>query len=177
MKFNSKKNTVGLCVFFCIVSLVLFLVMASVLPFLGQAKGFPTADLLLCLVCAMSAFMDRKKACIFAVTLGFLADLFLFEPTAFSPVVYLLSALIVPVFHSYFTYLGSVVMAVCSVPACFIRSVLESVVTLTLFENVTASSVLSQITLPTFVVNFASSIVICFVCRLFVGKMRLSASL
>lgn len=177
MRFGSKKNTAGLYVFYAVFALILFLLMASVLPFLSSAKGFVPADLLLCLVCAMSAFADRKSSCIFAVILGFMADLFIFEPTAFSPVVYLASALLVPMLHRYFSYLGSVVMAVCSVPACILRSCVDSAVTVALFRNVQYSEVFARIALPLFVVNFASAIVICFICRLFVKKLRLLSTL
>lgn len=172
IKSDGRKN-VRLYVFFGIMGLLLFLLTASVLSFLSDKKGLPDADLLLCLVCAACAFMPEKKACIYALVFGLFADLFLFAPTAFSPIVYMVAVLVTSRLYKGFSRLGSVIMAVCSMPAVAIRGTVDAVVTMTLFKDASLRSILLEKSLPFMLIGFAWAIVICFVCRRIVLWMRL----
>lgn len=171
---NGGTSNKGLYVFFGVFALLLFLIIASVFSFLGNEKGLPDADLLLCLVCAACAFMPEKHACIYALIFGLFADLFLYAPTAFSPVVYIVSVLLTSRLCKGFSRLGSVVMAVCSMPAMAIRGTVDTVVTLMLFKDASVKTVLLEMCLPFMLVSFAWAIVICFICRRVVMRLRLN---
>lgn len=170
-----KKNETGTYIFVSVFGLVLFLLSASVVPFLAGQKGVPSPDLLLGLVCASSAFLDRRKACIFAVIFGFMSDLFITSPTAFSPIVYLAAVLIVPRCLMFFSRHGTVITAVCSVPAIAVRCIVRAVATSAVFGGVPFASLLSDNVLYTFMFTFASCIVICFVCRRLIYRIKTGA--
>jgi cell shape-determining protein MreD len=172
-KIKSEKKNTGLYVFFGILGLLLFLLTASALSFISNRKGLPDADLLLCLVCAACAFMPAKRACVFALVFGLFADLFLFAPTAFSPIVYMIAVLLTSRLYRGFSKLGSVVMAVCSIPAFAVKNSVDTVVTLTLFRDASLKKILIDTSLPFMLINFAWAIVICFVCRKLILHLRL----
>ena len=173
MAFKYKKiNHRGIHIFTAVAGLVLFLLSSSVIPFLSQLKNAPSPDLLLCLVCASGAFLPKKQACIYAVIFGFFADLFLYAPMSFSPVVYLVSVFVTCICLSFFSEIGSITAAVCSVPAILIRIITKSIATAVVFEDAGFFKVLGENLLPEFAVNFASVIVICFICRRLIYKLN-----
>lgn len=152
-----RRDYISLFVF----SLVLFLLSSGVLPFIAQEKNAPVPNLLLCAVCASSAFLTRKEAGIFAVICGFFADLFLYLPTSFSPVVYLLASQITPFLLDKVTRRGFVTNAVCSLGAIVVSRALEVAVALFAFANADFTALFTKLFLPSVAMDFAFSIVIC----------------
>ncbi len=172
MAFVNKKYPAASgrnVVFFAIVSLICFLLSSSVLPFLTYDKGLPTPDILLCLVCVISLYVDRKTACIFALVLGFLSDLFINEPVSFSPVIFVASLLVMTMLGKHFSRLGTLSASVCMLPVFVIRMIADTVCFLVRFEESELLEVLTKQTLPSVLVNFAAAIVLTFIIR-FVSK-------
>lgn len=175
MAYAYNKNSKGIYVFFGILSLIVFLVSASVLPFLSQTKNFAMPDLALCLVCILPCFMSVKTACIYALSLGFLSDLFINSPVCFSPVIYLAAVCIMPYFHSHFSRVGTVTAAVCSIPAFLIRGTVGAAVMIYVYGGENFKSIITAKLLPELGVNLACSLVICAVIFYIVEKSRLKS--
>lgn len=167
-----KKNDTGAYVFASVMGLITFLLSASVMPFLAGAKNLPAPDLMLALVCALSVLLPVRHACIFAVIFGFVADIFIYAPTAFSPIVYLAAVLIVPNLLRFFTRHGTVIIAVCSVPAILLRCVVRMFATAAEFAEPSFLQIARDSLVYTFLFTFACVIVICFICRLFIRKIK-----
>ncbi len=123
MALKYKKDNKKVYIFFAVISLVVFLLSSSVIPFINEKSTLPTADLCLCLVCIMPIFLPFKAVCIYAVSLGFLCDLFINAPSSLSPVIYLFAACVTPFVLSRFARKGAIVTGVCSVPAFAARSI------------------------------------------------------
>ena len=165
------KNDRRIYVFLGVMSLVVFLLSSSVMPFIAGEKAFPAGDLMLCFACLVPAFVPVKSAVVFALVLGFLSDLFLNEPQCFSPIIFLVSVLLVSFFYRFFSRIGSLTMAVCALPCLAIRSIVDTFVIMASYKDSKAFDVLSAITLPSLAVNFALSIVTAFVLRKLIKKL------
>ena len=169
-----KKSNKAKYIFTGVFALVLFLVSASVIPFFMLEGNLPCADLLICLVCAVCPYFTLKESCVTALICGFLADLFLYPPTSFSPVVYVAAVVVTGYFLRRFRASTSVSMAVCSLCAIFIRCAVETVGALSVTEGVSLWDILSSYTLPMVLINFASAIVICFIAKRFFRLLGVS---
>lgn len=173
MLYSKQNNKKSLYIFLAVSSLVLFLVQGSVIPFIAGEKNMPYADLLLCFVCIMPCFADFKTSAVFAVCLGFLADLFVFYPTSLSPLVYLTGVCLVFWLYSYFTNISVVTAAVCSIPAFFVKSAAECVCS---FFAGAGTQQLTAMLYRSFVyaslINFAAVLIIAFVTKPFLKKLR-----
>ena len=170
-----RKKSTAKYVFISIYALLLLLICASVIPFVTIHSGVPSGDLLLCLVCVLCAYSTLKESVVFALIFGLFADLFLYMPTSFSPVVYVAAAVLSGMCLAKFRNLSSVTVAVCSLPAILIRCSVETVTALTSTDGVSFWSIIGSYTLPMLLVNFACAIVICFIFRRFariLGIMR-----
>lgn len=176
MAYTYNKNNKGIYVFFGVMSLAVFLVSASVLPFLAQTKNFAMPDLALCLVCILPCFMPVKTACIYALSLGFLCDLFINSPVCFSPVIYLAAVCIMPFFHGHFSRVGAVTAAVCSIPAFLIRGIAGTAVMIYAYGGENFTGIITAKLLPELGVNLACSIVVCAIIFFIVEKSRLKSA-
>lgn len=154
---EKRRNRISLAVF----ALVLFLVSSGILPFIAQRKNAPVPNLLLCAVCCASVYLPKKEACIFAVICGFFADLFLYLPTSFSPVVYLLACQITPFLLDKVTRRGFVTNAVCSLGAILLSRTIQVLTVVATLGKADFESIVTRQFLPAIAVDFAASIVIC----------------
>lgn len=177
MFIKSKENSKKLYVFLIVSSVVLFLAASSVLPFLFGAKGMNTPDVLLCFVCTLPFFTDRKKGSIFAVALGFLADLFITPPVSLSPVVFLLCVLIVPLSARLFSRTGTLVIAICTLPCIILRAVTGIAMTLIVVDGANFAKAVSDYSLMSVVVNFACAICVAFVMRFVSKRLKIQSSI
>ncbi len=165
MKYKTNKNADKKpVVILAVTAVICFLLSSSVIPFVfPKSLGMP--DLLLVLCCVISAFTARLPACIFALTLGFMQDLFIGVPMHFSPVVYLVAVLVMPALLRHFKNPGTVTCAVCSL-VCFVpKSAVGIFMAMTKYDDAAFFDVVVKIVLPEILVNFACSLVLFFVMR------------
>ncbi len=172
---NNNYNQSKSIVLFAVFSIICFLLSSSVLPFFADSGNAPVPELLLCLVCVMPIYLDRKVSCIFALILGFLTDLFINEPVSFSPVVFVAAVLIVMVTGRYFSRPGTLSVSVCALPALAIRMIVDTVCYIARFSDSELFSVIIGKTLPHLIVNFASAIVITFIVGFFAKRFNIFA--
>jgi len=171
MKFKGEnsgfmqENTVFLIVF----SVICFLVSSSVIPFLGSSVK---PDILLCLCCVLPKFSESKTNCIFALSLGFLSDLFINTPWHFSPVIYLISVVFVPHLYGYFKRIGTVTAAVCSLPFLALKAVSGAAVLIFESGHKGVFSALTGMFLPELTVNFAFAIIIGYTVKMLLSLKR-----
>ena len=162
-----EKRNAAKYIFISVFALILFLISASVIPFIAQNGRIPSGDLLLCLIGAFCAYATLKEGMVFALIFGLLADLFLYPPTSFSPIVYVAAVIVTGLLLKRFARVSSIIVAVCTLPAILIRCSVETVNALTNSDGLSLWDILGAYTLPMVVINFACAIVICFIFRRF----------
>lgn len=163
MKIKKQKFG-GTAVFLAVCGTVCFLLYSSVLPFFVK-DGSVLPDLMLCLCCGAASIYDEKTCCVFAIILGFAADLLVNQPFCFSPVIYLTAVLCVLRFGNLFKRRGTLNTAVCGVPALLLRETVLTLHTLGISESVKAADVITDSMLPSLAVNFAFAMVVTFCVR------------
>lgn len=173
MSYNYKKEGAGKYVFLGITALVCFLVASSVLPFGVLSKsGLALPDIMLCYVCALPAFTDVKKSSIYALSLGFLADLFVNPPTELSPIVFLGCMLVSYFCQRYFSRVGTLAIAISTLP-CILLKCIFSVIVAALTVGAGAVKGVFATYIPMGVVTtFAMAIALSFVMRVVCKKMK-----
>ena len=176
MKYKkSYDNEKRLNIFLIISAVICFLVASSVLPFAtGKGNGVP-CDILLCFVCALPFFAGMKKAGIFALALGFANDLFIEAPTQFSPVVFLACILIAPAIARFFSRVGTLVIAICTLPCILMKDVFGMVVSLLVTEGANVSGILRDYRPFTILMDFACAICLTFILRVISKRLHLQA--
>lgn len=176
MMFKStRENNKKLYAFLIISAVVAFLAASSVLPFVFGKKGFNTPDILLCFVCTLPFFTDRKKAGIFAVAIGFLTDLFIMSPTSLSPVLFLACTLIVPLIARLFSRTGTLMMAICTLPCIVLRAALKIIMSLVTVEGASLTKAIGDYSFLTLVTTFACAICVSFVMRVVSKKIKIQS--
>ena len=117
-------------------------------------------DILLCLCCILTKYLPRKDCAVYAVSLGFLTDLLVGTPLAFSPVIYLIPCIFAPYFYSFFNRVGTVTAAVCSLPFLILKAIAGMVV-LTVIQNESGLGfILAKYIFPELILNFAFALVV-----------------
>ena len=176
MAYRYKNDGKGLHIFLSVFALVCFLLASSVIPFFsGKNPQLPTADILLCFVCALCAFTDVKKASVYALCLGFLADLFIFPPTALSPIVFLVCVLLSRFFQGYFSRVGTLAISISTLFCSLLRLFVSAAVT-AINAGVSASGHLLKYEFPMgIIIDFACAIVLTFIMRIIFKKLHLKA--
>lgn len=165
------KDDKRIYIFLGIMSLIVFLLSSSVLPFISDGKVGPEGNLVLCFVCLIPAFVPMKSAAIFALVLGFLCDLFIYSPESFSPIVFLVGVFVVSYLYRFFSRTGTLVMAVCSLPCLALKMVLDTFAVMASHNDSGAFDVISKLTLPSLAINFAFAIAAAFILRLLTKKL------
>ena len=165
MKFKNEAYNPKTDLFFGICALICFLLSSSVFPFISGFASMPCPDLLLCFCCILPRFCDTKRAAIYAVILGFLSDLFINIPYMFSPVIYLISVLITPYFYRYFNRTGTVMAAVCALPALLLHKAVETVIIMITRQTAVLGTIIWKNTLPHLIIDFAFVILLGFIMR------------
>ena len=176
MKYQkSNDNEKRLNVFLIISAVICFLVAASVLPFAtGKGMGAP-CDILLCFVCTLPFFAGMKKAGIFALALGFANDLFIGAPTQFSPVIFLVCVFIVPAIARFFSRVGTLVIAICTLPCILMKDVFGMAVSLLVTEGANVAGILRDYRPFTILMDFACAICLAFILRVIYKRLHLQA--
>ena len=174
MSYSYKKDEKSKHIFLIITALVCFILASSVLPFMKSAKSaYPVPDIMLCFVCALVSFTDIKKAGIYALSLGFLADLFVNPPSNLSPLVYLGCAVVAMLCQRHFSRVGTLAIAISVIPCSLIKQlVIIAVSALTLDGRGAAVAALPLIP-QGLIIDFACAIVTAFVMRVVCRKLRL----
>jgi hypothetical protein len=176
MKYiKSNDNEKKLNIFLIISAVVCFLAASSVLPFTAVKGSGAPCDILLCFVCAVPFFAGAKKAGIFALALGFAADLFIGMPTEFSPVIFLACIFIVPAVARLFSRAGTLVIAICTLPCIVMKDIFGMIVSLFTAEGADLSGVLSDYRPFTILVDFACAICLAFILRFISKRLHLQA--
>lgn len=176
MNYKYKKDDKGLHIFLAVTAVICFLLASSVFPFLFDSGAKPVPDILLCFVCTLTAFTDIKKASIYALSLGFCADLFINPPTALSPVIFLICMCIATACRRYFSRTGTLVIAICTIPCSFIKYIISCVVSVLTVEGAgVMRAALSQIPLG-LVSDLACAIALAFIMRFIAKKSRLGTN-
>ena len=172
---KSNDNEKKLNIFLIISAVICFLAASSVLPFaVGKGMGTP-CDILLCFVCALPFFAGVKKAGIFALALGFAADLFIGTPTDFSPLVFLVCIFIVPAVARLFSRTGTLVIAICTLPCILMKDAFGMIVSLFATEGANLAGVLGDYRPFTILMDFACAICLAFVLRFVSKRLHLQA--
>lgn len=171
MKIKSAAGSKGEPIAFLVTaSVICFLLSSAVIPFLFKSEFLPVPNLMLCFVCCIPAVASLKTSAIFALALGFINDLFVAEPTSFSPIVFLVSVCLVCYFYTHFSRIGTHVMAVCSLAPIVLSAIVMTFAAMAQFKGASASAVLTKMTIPYIAVNFAFAIVAAFAIRMFIKK-------
>ena len=173
MSYRFRKDEKPTHIFLAISALVCFLVSSSVLPFLSSVKSHPSPDILLCFVCLLPFFTDTKTSAIFAVSLGFLSDLFITAPLCLSPIVYLAAVYISARCHTYFASTGSLSLAISALPSIVLKLVVNSVGVLLTVEGSNISGMSFWGGVLSVIITFASAIVLAFVLRFIYKKLKI----
>lgn len=166
---STKENNKKLYVFLIVSALAAFLAASSVLPFISGAKGMRAPDVLLCFVCTLPFFTDRKTAGIFAVSIGFLADLFITAPISLSPVIFLACVCVVPLTARLFSRTGTLMIAICTLPCIMMRTVFGIAMSLIFVDGASFAKAVGDYSLLSIVFDFACAICVAFIMR-FVSK-------
>ena len=175
MKYiKSNNNEKKLNIFLIISAVVCFLAASSVLPF-AMGTGREPCDIILCFVCALPFFTDTKKAGIFALALGFAADLFINSPVSFSPVVLLVCIFIVPAVAKLFSRCGTLVMAICTIPCIVMKDVFGMIVSLFTAEGASLPGILSDYRPFSILIDFACAICLGFLLRFIAKRLHIQA--
>lgn len=173
MSYKYKKDSTSKHVFLVCTAFVCFLIASSVLPFVSDAKGLPTPDILLCFVCILPAFTDIKKAGVYALALGFLSDLFVTLPLNLSPVVYLACVYIAAKCHTYFARVGSLALAISTLPCIVLKLAAGAAVSLLTVDGANMSGFSVSSAVFTMAGGFAMAIALSFVMRLIYKKLKI----
>jgi len=173
MAYGMKKDNRRLYIFLGVSALTAFLLASSVLPFFRKGLTGYSPDVMLCFVCALPAFTDIKKGGIYALCLGFMADLFVTPPTNLSPLVFLGCMCLSYICQRYFSRVGSLVIAICTLPSVLAKCLVSSVVTAITVDGVNIWQALSKLQLMNIVFDFACAIVVSFLMRLVCKKLRI----
>lgn len=174
MAYNVNKDGGKLHIFLGISALVCFLASSSILPFFDKGAPGGVPDAMLCFVCALPAFTDIKKGGIYALCLGFAADLFVTPPTSLSPFVFLLCMCLSYACLKHFSRVGSLAIAICTLPSFAVKSLVSAIITSFTVDGVNLWKAISNIPFMSFISNFACAIVVAFVMRLISKKMRIN---
>lgn len=173
MNYRYKNDGAGKYVFLAIMAVVSFLLASSVLPFWSvSGKGLPVPDIMLCFVCSLPAFTDLKKGSIYALSLGFLADLFVNVPTALSPVVFLFCMLLSHFCQRCFSRVGTLAIAISTIPCVLAKCLVSLVVAAITVGTKAAKGVLVSYFPMGLVTTFAVAIALAFVMRVICKKMK-----
>lgn len=173
MNYKYKNDGKGMYIFLGITALVCFLLASSVFPFLFSSPGKPVPDIMLCFVCALTAFTDIKKSSIYALSLGLAADLFVNPPTALSPIVFLLCMCAATFLRRFFSRTGTLVIAICTIPCSLIKYLVSCAVSVLTVDGAgVMRKSLSVIPLG-LLCDFACAIALVFVMRFIGKKLRL----
>lgn len=176
MKYiKSKENDKRLHIFLVCAAVICFLLASSVLPFAAEGGRGEPCDIILCFVCTLPFFAGKRKAGIFALALGFAADLFINAPTAFSPVILLVCVFVVPAVARFFSGNGTLVMAICTLPCIIMKDVLGMAVSLFTAEGASISGVISHYRPFTVLADFACAICVAFIMRFFSKRLHIKA--
>lgn len=173
MAYSMKKDDRKMYIFLGVSALVAFLLASSVLPFFKKELTGFVPDVMLCFVCALPAFTDIKKGGIYALCLGFLADLFVTPPSNLSPLVFLGCMCISSLCQKHFSRVGSLAIAICTLPPLFVKSVVSCIMTAITVDGVNFWEALSKLSITHFLGDFACAIVVSFLMRLVCRKLRI----
>ncbi|MBR2021102.1 MAG: hypothetical protein IJ939_01570 [Clostridia bacterium] len=173
MNYRYKKEGAGKYVFLGITALVCFLVASSVLPFGAMSEsGLALPDIMLCFVCALPAFTDLKKGSIYALSLGFLADLFINPPTDLSPIVFLGCMLLSNLCQKYFSRVGTLAIAISTIPCILLKCIVSVIVTALTVGGGAVKGVFASYIPMGVVTSFAMAIALSFVMRVICKKLK-----
>lgn len=175
MIIRHKENNRKLYTFLIIAAVVVFLAASSVLPFFSNVNGMRAPNILLCFVCTLPFFTDIKKTGIFAVVLGFLADLFITAPASLSPVVFLACVLIVPLTARLFSRTGTLMIAICTLPCILFRVVSEIAVSLIAVDGAGFAKAVGDYSFESVAVDFACAICVAFIMRVVSKRLKIQS--
>lgn len=173
MAYSTKKEDRGLYIFLGVSALIAFLFASSVLPFFGRGTAGFVPDVMLCFVCALPAFTDIKKGGIYALCLGFLADLFVTPPTSLSPFVFLACMCISHMCLNHFSRVGSLAVAICTLPSVLFKSLVSVISTAITVDGVNLRQALLKLSLTDFLGDFACAIVVAYLLRFACRRLRI----
>ena len=175
MNRKLKNNDKRIYLFLGVAALVCFLAASGVLPFLtATGKGTPVPDVLLCFVCALPLFTDYKIGAIYALSLGFLSDLFINPPFLFSPVVLLLCMYLAGYVQGYFSRVGTLAVAVSTLPCVAVKLAVSLAVSLFTVEGIGFKTALSGLSYMSFITDFAAAIILSFIMRVVGRRLRIT---
>ena len=83
----------------------------------------------------------------------------------FSPVIYLISVLITPYFYRYFNRTGTVMAAVCALPALLLHKAVETVIIMITRQTAVLGTIIWKNTLPHLIIDFAFVILLGYIMR------------
>lgn len=113
--------------------------------------------------------MPRNISCIFALTLGFLSDLFINPALHFSPLLYLASVLITPLFYFGFNRVGTVTASVCALCSLALAGFVR-VFAVFISAGGSLKELIFHITLPELLVNFAFTLLTGYLLKLLCSR-------
>lgn len=167
-----RDNRVGLHIFLIVFAVICFLISCSVVPFVFESKKLPPPNLILCFVCCVPAFTSLKPSAVYALVMGLLCDLFVGFPTAFSPIVFLISVCMISSFYKRFSRIGTHVIAVCSLSGIILSAAVTTFASLAALKEARTIAVLSRISVPMIAANFAVVLVLAFIMRLIAKRLK-----
>ncbi len=173
MAYGMKTDDRKRYIFLGISALAVFLLASSVLPFFKKGLTGYSPDVMLCFVCALPAFTDIKKGGIYALCLGFMADLFVTPPTNLSPIVFLCCMCLSFICQRYFSRVGSLAIAICTIPSVLLKCLVSVIVTAITVDGVNFWQAISKLQLMNIVFDFACAIVVSCLMRLVCKKLRI----
>ncbi len=172
-KNQSTRGTSDI-LFFAAVSAICFLLSSSVLPFLTTGIK---PDLLLCLCCLLPKFLPTKSCCIFAVTLGYLSDLFINPPYHLSPVLFLCAVIITPLFYSGFKRVGTVTASVCALVGLAFAGVVRAATGLLLDGTQGLYAIIVNTVFAELMVNFAFTLLTGYILKVLCSRFGVAKNI
>ena len=175
LKFLKNKKTE---VFFIVFFIIVFIIATKLMPHLAisfsKVSGLTVrGDVLLCSVISLGLLGGRKKAAYFGIISGFLFDIFIGNPYAFSPLVFLLCGYFAGPFCKPFSHRTPLSAMLVAAMLVWIKSLFSFFYLVAVTKNVGIASLIFAGILPEYIVNVLISAVIFSIMRILMALFRI----
>ena len=175
LKFLKNKKT---DIFFILFFIVTFILATKLMPHLAisfsSVAGITVkADILLCSVISLGLLGGRKRAAYYGLVIGFIFDVAIGNPYAFSPLIFLICAYFAGPMCKPFSHRTPLSAMLVAAMLVWTKSLLTFFFLIAVTKDVGLFSILFVGVLPEYVVNVLSSAIIFAIMRILMAVFRI----
>ena len=178
LKFlKNKKADIFFILFFIIIFILSTGPMASLADKFAKLSSMTVkSDLLLCSVISLGLLGGRKKAAFYGIIVGFIFDIFIGNPYAFSPLVFLLCGYFADPLSAPFSHRTPLSVLLVAGMLLWIKSLFSFFYLIAVNTQVGVAAIIFKAVLPEYLINAVACALVFAVMRILMALFRIPVS-